>query len=297
MAGVAVRNPGEGSGASRSVLNRAWRPFTRTGDWWHHLLLAALLFLMFVPIFMMVIISFKTLSQFDIQPYLPTVPLHPENYARAFAVVSKYIWNSMIVSGVSVVITVLLAAITAWAFARYPFPGREVLFYLILALLMVPGELTLIPSFLLVKTLGLLNTRWVLILPYIAGGQVFAIFVLRSFFEGLPEELFEAARIDGASEFQTFARIAMPLSGSILGVVAIMHINSTWNDLIWPMITVTTRDLMTLTIGLYAFRNEMYTRWGTLMAGYVIASIPMIVLFAFTSKLFVEGLASGAFKA
>ncbi len=272
------------------------RSMFRSGDWWHHLALIVLLFLMFIPIFMMVIISFKTLAQFDMEPFLPTFPLHPENYPRAFETVKTYIWNSLIISGVSVVGMIAMATISAWAFARYPFPGREVLFYLILALLMIPGELTLIPSFLLVNSLGLLNTRWVLMLPYMAGGQVFAIFVLRSFFEGMPEELFEAARIDGASEISTFLRVAMPLANSIVGVVAIMHITSTWNDLIWPMITVNTKKLMTLTIGLYAFRNEMYTRWGTLMAGYVIASIPMIILFAFTSRLFVEGLASGALK-
>ncbi|NLV75251.1 MAG: carbohydrate ABC transporter permease [Chloroflexi bacterium] len=274
----------------------AWRAFWRTGDWWHHLLLVILLFFMFVPILMMLIISFKTVSQFDVDPFLPTFPLHPENYARAFNIVWRYIFNSFIVSGVSVIGMVVLATITAWAFARYPFPGRDILYYLILALLMIPGELTLVPSFLLVKALGLLNTRWVLILPYIAGGQVFAIFVLRSFFEGMPEELFEAARIDGASELMTFVRIAMPLASSIVGVVTIMHITSTWNDLVWPMITVNVKRLMTLTIGLYAFRNEMYTQWGSLMAGYTIASIPMIILFAFTSKLFVEGLASGALK-
>jgi len=251
---------------------------------------------MFVPILMMIIISFKTLAQFSMDPYMPTFPLHPENYTAAFKIVSVYIWNSLIVSGVSVVGMVILATLAAWSFARYPFPGREILFYLILALLMIPGELTLVPSFLLVKSLGLLNSRWVLILPYIAGGQVFAIFVLRSFFEGMPEELFEAARIDGASELSTFLQIGMPMAGGIVGVVAIMHITSTWNDLIWPMITVNVNRLMTLTIGLYAFRSVMYTQWGGLMAGYTIASIPMIILFAFTSKLFVEGLASGALK-
>ncbi|MCX6741508.1 MAG: carbohydrate ABC transporter permease, partial [Candidatus Parcubacteria bacterium] len=282
--------------SQKKPLGYGWRTFWRTGDWWHHLWLIILLFLMFVPILMMIIISFKTLAQFSMDPYMPTFPLHPENYTAAFKVVSVYIWNSLIVSGVSVIGMVILATLSAWAFARYPFPGREVLFYMILALLMIPGELTLVPSFLLVKTLGLINTRWVLILPYIAGGQVFAIFVLRSFFEGMPEELFEAARIDGASEMNTFLRIGMPMAGGIVGVVAIMHITSTWNDLIWPMITVNVNRLMTLTIGLYAFRSVMYTQWGGLMAGYTIASIPMIILFAFTSKLFVEGLASGALK-
>jgi len=268
----------------------------KTGDWWHHILLILLLLMMFIPLLMMVNISFKTLAQFSINPYGVTFPFHPENYGRAFDIIWGYIWNSFIVSGVSVMGVIALATISAWAFARYPFPGRDFLFYMILALLMIPGELTLIPSFLLVKDLGLLNTRWVLILPYIAGGQVFAIFILRSFFEAMPEELFEAARIDGASELRTFMQVAVPMANSIIGVVAIMNITGTWNDLIWPMVTVNVKRLMTLTIGLYAFRNEMYTRWGSLMAGYTIASIPMIILFAFTSRLFVEGLASGAIK-
>ena len=142
----------------------------------------------------------------------------------------------------------------------------------------------------------LLNTRWVLIAPYIAGGQVFAIFILRQFFEALPGEMFEAARIDGASELQVFRHIGIPLSQSILGVVAIMHVLSTWNDVIWPLVTLRSNELMTLTIGLYAFRTAWYTIWGPLMAGYVIASIPLIILFAFTSRLFVEGLSSGAIK-
>ncbi len=268
----------------------------KTGDWWHHALMIALLITMFIPLLMMVNISFKTLAQFSVNPYGVTMPFHPENYVRAFDIIWGYIWNSFIVSGASVMGVIALATLAAWSFARYPFPGRDFLFYMILALLMIPGELTLIPSFLLVKDLGLLNTRWVLILPYIAGGQVFAIFILRSFFEAMPEELFEAARIDGASEIKTFLQVAVPMANSIIGVVAIMNITGTWNDLIWPMVTVNVRRLMTLTIGLYAFRNEMYTRWGSLMAGYTIASIPMIILFAFTSRLFVEGLASGAIK-
>jgi ABC-type glycerol-3-phosphate transport system permease component len=161
---------------------------------------------------------------------------------------------------------------------------------------MIPGELTLIPSFLLVKDLGLLNSYWVLILPYIAGGQVFAIFILRSFFQSMPDEMFEAARIDGANELQILIRIGIPLSQSILGVVAIMHILSTWNDLVWPLVTLSSDKLMTLTIGLYAFRTAWYSIWGPLMAGYMLASIPLIILFAFTSRLFVEGLSSGAIK-
>ena len=273
-------------------LRRLWR----NGDWWRYLSLSLIAFLMFLPFIVTLFISFKSTPQFNRDPFLPTFPLYPENYVDAWRIVAKYIVNSIIVSGVSVVCMVALAALAAWAFARYPFPGRELFFYLILVLLMIPGELTLIPSFLLVKNLGLLNTRWVLILPYIAGGQVFAIFILRAFFQSLPEEMFEAARIDGANELQILARIGIPLSKSILGVVAIMHILSTWNDLVWPLVTLSTDKLMTLTIGLYAFRTAWYSIWGPLMAGYILASIPLIILFAFTSRLFVEGLSSGAIK-
>lgn len=273
-------------------LHRLWR----SGDWWRYLTLSTIAFLMFLPFIITLFISFKSTPQFNRDPFIPTFPLYPENYADAWRVVSKYIVNSIIVSGSSVIGMVALAALAAWAFARYPFPGREIFFFLVLALLMIPGELTLIPSFLLVKHLGLLNTHWVLILPYIAGGQVFAIFILRSFFQSLPEEMFEAARMDGANELQIWWRLGIPLSQSILGVVAIMHILGTWNDLIWPLVTMSSDKLMTLTIGLYAFRTAWYSIWGPLMAGYVIASIPLIILFAFTSRLFVEGLSSGAIK-
>lgn len=284
-----VRAPRQGLAYN---LRRLWR----TGDWFRHLFLATVAFLMFLPFIITLIISFKTLPQFNHAAFTLTFPLHPENYGEAWKVVAKYIVNSIVVSGVSVIFMVALAALASWSFARYPFPGREIFFYLVIALLMIPGELTLIPAFLLVKTLGLLNTRLVLILPYIAGGQVFAIFILRSFFQSMPEEMFEAARIDGANEMQTFLRIGLPLSQSILGVVAVMHILSTWNDLIWPIVTLSNQSLMTLTIGLYAFRTAWYSIWGPLMAGYVLASIPLIILFAFTSRLFVEGLSSGAIK-
>jgi ABC-type glycerol-3-phosphate transport system permease component len=284
---LAVRPQGIGYG-----LRRLWRQ----GDWWRYLALSLIAFLMFLPFIITFFISFKSTPQFNRDPFLPTFPIYPENYADAWRIVAKYIVNSIIVSGVSVIGMVCLAALSAWAFARFPFPGREIFFYLILVLLMIPGELTLIPSFLLVKDLGLLNSRWVLILPYIAGGQVFAIFILRSFFQSMPEEMFEAARIDGANELQILTRIGIPLSQSILGVVAIMHILSTWNDLVWPLVTLSTDKLMTLTIGLYAFRTAWYSIWGPLMAGYMLASIPLIILFAFTSRLFVEGLSSGAVK-
>lgn len=279
-------------GKRRSFL----RQLLHTGDWWRHTLLIVVGFTLFFPFIMTVIISFKDMNQFGVNPYWLSFPLHFDNYATAAQTVLPYIVNSLIVSGVSVVGVVVVAALSAYVFARFTFPGKEILFYLILSLLMIPGILTLVPSFVLVKNLHLLNSWWALILPYIAGGQVFAIFILRTFYANMPEELFEAARIDGANELTVFFRIAMPLSQSILGVVAVMHILSTWNDFIWPLVVLQSQNLYTLSLGLFAFRNAYYTAWGPLMSGYVIGSIPLIILFAFTSRLFVEGLEAGALK-
>ncbi|MGB9587840.1 MAG: carbohydrate ABC transporter permease, partial [Armatimonadota bacterium] len=152
-------------------------------------------------------------------------------------------------------------------------------------------------SFMWIKDLHLMNTRLALILPYIAGGQVFAIFILRSFMASIPEELFEAARMDGASEFRMFWNIAIPLSMRILGTVAIMNLLGVWNDYIWPLIVISDEAKRTLTIGLAFFRGTYYVNYGTLMAGYVIACLPLLVLFFIAMRYFVEGLTSGALKA
>jgi ABC-type glycerol-3-phosphate transport system permease component len=164
---------------------------------------------------------------------------------------------------------------------------------------MIPGVLTLVPAFLLVKNFGLINTYGALILPYIAGGQVFAIFILRSFIASLPEELFEAARLDGASTFQAFRHIAIPLSKPILVTIAIMNILGTWNDYVWPLVTTPDGKLWTISVGIVTFGNSFrgLESWGPMFAAFVLASIPLIVLFLFTMRYFIAGLTSGALKA
>jgi len=272
------------------------RFLTKTGDLYRHILLIILIGLMLFPYGITFIISGKSIPQFYDAPFKITLPFYWSNYKEAWEEIKFYLRNSIIVSGFSVIGVVVMSVLSAYAFARYKFPGREVLYYLVISLLMIPGVLTLIPSFMLVKYLGLLNTRWALFLPYISGGQVFAIFILRSFFASIPTDYFDAARIDGASELQILRHVTLPLSWSIIGVVAVMNVLGTWNDLIWPLVTLQDTRLYTLTVGLYNFRNSYYTVWGPLMAGYIIGSIPLIILFIFTSKLFVEGLASGAIK-
>jgi ABC-type glycerol-3-phosphate transport system permease component len=273
--------------------------YRRRNDRYRHLFLLFAGVLILFPYLLMLMWSFKDFNQFDHYQWVPTLPLHVDNFVGstgAFFTIWRYIVNTIFIAAVSAVGAVAVAALTAHVFARFSFPGKEGLFFLVIALLMIPGILTLVPQFLLIKGLGLFNTPWALIVPYISGGQVFAIFILRQFFAAIPEELFEAARIDGASETRAFLMISVPLSQSILGVVTIMHVLHSWNDLIWPLVTLTSQSHFTLTLGLFAFRNENWTNWGPLFAGYVIASIPLLILFALTSRLFVEGLASGALK-
>jgi multiple sugar transport system permease protein/raffinose/stachyose/melibiose transport system permease protein len=252
--------------------------------------------LVLYPFLMLIQLSVKDHYQVEHRPWWPELPFHWENYVLAWATVSKYVFNSIFVSGVAGIGMIAVASLAAYVFARQSFPGRELLYNAIIALMMVPGILTLIPLFILVKDIGLLDSYWGLILPYVAGGQVFGIFLLRQFFAGLPEELFEAARIDGAGELTILLRIVVPLSWPILGTLAIIHILYTWNDLIWPLVVISDQGLKTLTIGLLVFRGSYITNWGPLFAGYFIATAPLLLVFVFANRLFIRGLTSGALK-
>ena len=260
-------------------------------------ILVAFVALTLYPLAFMVITSFKDMTQYNEQFWLPVWPLHLENYTAAWAAIAPYMLNSVIVTGASAAGVVVLSCFAAYAFARFDFPGREIFYYLVIFLLMIPAVLTLVPSFLLVKSLGLMNTRWALILPYVAGGQVLAIFIMRAFFAGLPEELFEAARIDGAGEIGAFWRIGIPLTRPILVTIAIIQVLSTWNDYVWPFLVVQDDSLKTLVVGLVLFQTRFYTYWGPLMAGYTLASIPLLLLFFVGMRYFIEGLTSGALRA
>ncbi|MBI4560346.1 MAG: carbohydrate ABC transporter permease, partial [Candidatus Hydrogenedentes bacterium] len=172
------------------------------------------------------------------------------------------------------------------------------IFYFIISTLMFPGVLTLVPSFFLVKSLGLLNTYWAMILPYVAGGQVFAIFVFKSFFDGIPEDLFESARIDGAGHLQVYWHLVLPLSKSILAVVLIMNFLGTWNNFLWPFITNTEGKYHVIASGLYVLATSPYaSNFNTLLAAYMISSIPLLILFVYATQPFIQGITTGALKA
>ena len=266
-----------------------------------HALMVLILALVLFPFAMLIVLSFKDTAQFMHERWTLSFPLHLKNYVAATNALIGYAVNSFIVTGLTCFGVVSLSAFSAYVFARFDFPGRQFLFYAIISLMMIPGVLGLVPLFMIVKRLGLLDSYWALVLPYVAGGQVMGIFLLRTFFAAIPGDLFDASRIDGAGDFRTFVSVAVPLCRPMLATVAIITVLSSWNDLIWPLVVIQDNRLKTITIGLLRFQSQFVsqsvTQWGPLFAGYVVAFIPLLVLFLATSKTFVEGLTAGALKA
>jgi ABC-type glycerol-3-phosphate transport system permease component len=284
----------------RSAVSQWFSQFRRHfwGQSFIVLLLLFLLALTLVPIAIMIIFSLKDNGQIYGRFWALPNPVRWQNYIDGFFVMWGYIANTLYASIFSTILVVLLASLSGYVFARHTFPFKETIYLMILALLMIPGVLTLIPAFVLVRELGLVDTRWVLILPWTAGGQVFGILLCRSFFASLPQELFDAARIDGASEFGLYRLIALPLSWPILVTLAIMHLVGTYNDFIWPLVTISSPSKQVVSVGLTQFTSQYgITDWGPRMAAYTIATIPLVIIFVFGMRYYIRGITTGAIKA
>jgi multiple sugar transport system permease protein len=272
--------------------------------------LLALAGLTLLPFAMTLIMSQKTNGEILNHFWSLPAAWRPGFYVKAWTYLWRYMANTLWIGAIAVVGVTWLSSLGGYVFARLDFPGKRTLFVAILALMMIPGIMTLIPSFLWYKEFpfmggnnglgaggsGFLNTPWVLIIPYLAGGQVFGIFLCRTFFENIPESLFEAARVDGASEWQAYLRIALPLSLPILATLAILNFVGVYNDYIWPLLTVSDKSLQTFSVGVTKFAADGNLERGPTMAGYVIGSIPLILVFAFGMKYYIQGLTQGAVK-
>ena len=261
-----------------------------------HTLTLIVLCFAFLPLYVMLVISMKDNMQFIHQPMLPTFPLHFENWIKGWHLVGRYIANSILVATISVTATLVTALLSAYVFARYSFPGKTVLWYMLIALLFMPGVMNIVPLFLIMKKLNLLNSLWGLSVLYAVGGQVFCVFVLRNFIEEIPSDLFEAAMVDGASPFQQVFNIVVPMSGSILATLSILRFLGAWNNFIQPMIFLSDEYKQLIPVGLMRLDGEYVKQWGEMMAGYSIAAIPLVLIFLFTMRLFVKGLTAGAIK-
>lgn len=261
-----------------------------------HTVLAILLFIMLYPLAMALWNSFKTDLSYEYTRWYPTLPLRIRNVKTAFDMTSQYMLNTVIVGLAGTAGLLFISSIASFAFAKMKFPGRGFFFSMVMALMMVPGVLTLVPSYILYKTLGLHDNLMALILPIWTGGCIFAVFLLTTFFGGLPRDLFEAAQIDGASLFRCYYAIALPLSMPILGTITIMQIVNVWNDYIWPQL-VLSEEKFTVSAGLLlTFRSEHTSNMPVMFAGYLVASSPLILLFIFANKFYIQGLVGAAIK-
>jgi multiple sugar transport system permease protein len=268
--------PGEIGMVERTRVR--WLPFS---PW--HLVLFPMALIMLVPLVWMVITSLETLDQTrHFPPILWPGTLQFENYPNALkaAPFARWFWNTAVVTTCVVAANLLL--------------GKKAIYFLLLATLMVPLQVVLVPTFLIVKQLGLINHLGALIVPNLA--NVFGIFMLTQFFRTLPIELEEAARIDGASRLKILFTIVLPLSAPALATLAVIQFMWTWNDFLWPLVTIYNEPAYTLQLGLQAFQGSHLTDWNLLMAGNVMSMVPMLVLFLLAQRWFIRGIATQGLK-
>jgi multiple sugar transport system permease protein len=219
-----------------------------------------------------------------------------DNFVRLFEQAPVILWalNSLIIAVAIMVGHVIFDSMAGYAFAKKRFPGKGLLFVLIVSSLMIPVHVTLVPRFILVSEIGLVNNPLGVILPSIA--DVFGIFLMRQFISSLPSELEDAARVDGASEWQVFWRIVMPLSRPAVATVAIFSFVGAWNAFLWPLIVLSKRELLTLPVGVATLQQEFTQNIGMVMAGAAVGAIPMIILFLLFQRYFLEGVRVGGLK-
>ena len=202
--------------------------------------------------------------------------------------------NSLIVAGTTTVFNLFFCSLAGYAFAKLRFAGRRRIFTLLMATLMIPGQITMIPVFLLFKQLGLLNTYWGLILPSSVG--IFGIFLIRQFMLTIPDDLIEASRIDGCSEFRIYWSVVLPLCKPVLATLGIFTFMGSWNDFLWPLIVMVGEDRYTLPVALANLNGQYATKFGLLMAGAVVVVIPVILIFILAQKYVIRGIATTGLK-
>jgi multiple sugar transport system permease protein len=261
-----------------------------------HLVLFPLAVAMLVPMTWMLVTSLETLKETQLLPVLVPRSLRWQNYQQVLQLTQFPRWflNTVIVTVVVVVGNLIFCSLAGYAFARLRFFGRDVVFILVLATLMVPFQVVMIPTFIIVRKLGMVDTLGALIVPNLAGA--FGIFMLRQFFRTLPIELEEAARIDGASRLGVLFKIVLPLSGPVLATLAVITFLWTWNDFLWPLITIYSPSHYTLQLGLMTFQGAHKSNTNLLMAANMMSMVPVLVLFFAAQRYFIRGIATTGLK-
>ncbi|MFJ2671294.1 carbohydrate ABC transporter permease [Streptomyces sp. NPDC087525] len=289
---LSASSPVSGRPAAGPPRSRRWLPFS---PW--HLLLAPLTLIFAIPLIWLLLSS--VMSNAEINRFPPAlwpsgIDLGGYRYVLGNAMFPRWFANSLIVSVVAVASNLLLGSLGGYAFARMRFAGSRVLLGLMLATMAIPFQLTMIPTFLVMKRLGLIDTLGALIVPSLV--TPFAVFLLRQFFLSLPRELEEAAWIDGCSRLRVLFRIVLPLSRPALSTVAVLTFLTTWNDLTWPLIAINHDTQYTLQLGLTTFQGQHHTQWSAVMAGNVITVLPVLLAFLFAQRSFIQSITSSGLK-
>jgi multiple sugar transport system permease protein len=256
-------------------------------------------FLMVVPFLWMVSTSFKTLDQvFAFPPQWIPNPFVFENYVRAMTIspFHLYFLNTAYIAVLVTLGQLITCSLAGYTFARLRFPGRDAIFLTYIATMMIPGMVTIIPVFVIMKTLDLVDTHTAVIVPHLA--SAFGTFLSRQFYLTMPAELEDAAKIDGSGYFGIYTRIFLPLSKPLLATLGVFVFMGQWNDFFWPLIMLQTQSKKTLTLGLMEFRNLTFglAEWHLMMAGAVVALLPILIVFALAQRLFVRGIALSGIK-
>ncbi len=264
-------------------------------------LLIALAFSMVVPFLWMVTTSLKTPgTTFSYPPQILPTEFNFSQYQRLFENLpfARYFLNTLFVTLATVVGQLVVCSLAAYGFARLNFMGRDTVFVLYLTTMMIPFQITLIPTFLIITQLGWVNTYQGLIVPGIS--SAFGIFLLRQSFLNIPRDYQDAARIDGANEFTIFTRVFLPLNGPTLTTLGVFAFMGTWTDLLWPLLIARTEDLRTLELGLAYFNARpnafVQPNWPLLMAGAVVVMLPVLIIYVLAQRYFVQGIALSGVK-
>ncbi|UNO39095.1 carbohydrate ABC transporter permease [Streptomyces sp. MST-110588] len=278
--------PGRRAGGRRRLPFSAW-----------HLLLAPLSLGFALPLVWLVLSS--VMSNAEINRFPPAlwpkeIDLAGYRYVLNNAMFPRWFANSFLVAGTAVLSNLVLGSLGGYAFARMRFAGSRLLLGLMLATMVIPFQLTMIPTFLVMKRLGLIDTLGALIVPSLV--TPFAVFLFRQFFLSLPRELEEAAWIDGCSRLRVLYSVVLPLARPALATVAVLTFLTTWNDLTWPLIAINHDTQYTLQLGLTTFQGQHHNEWSAIMAGNVITVLPVLVAFLFAQRTFIQSLTSSGLK-
>jgi len=262
-----------------------------------HLLLMPMALLFVLPLVQMVLTSFMSEAQITRFPpeFLPD-GIHLDGYRTLLdeSRIVRWFLNTVLVSAVAVTAHLVLCSLAGYGFARLRFPGRGLAFLAIIATVMIPIQVLMIPTYLLFARIGIVDTLAAAFVPWLA--SAFGIFLMRQFFLSLPVELEEAARIDGAGTLRTFVSIVLPLARPALATLAVFTLLSSWNDLLWPLIAITDDSKYTLQIGLASFQGMRRTEWSQLMAGNVIATLPLVLAFLVAQRRFIATMSFSGLK-